>query len=143
LFYFESGNIGGGVANPVAIAESAVGGFVGAPGSFAVSEAAPYVTTPQLSVLAGGQIDGPILGIRVQNGTTYFLQRFALRPHAAYDPVAAMKFALEHQNPFVTGAIIGKEIGLFPADTFSMLSVDNSAILIWAVKPPKKASAAA
>jgi hypothetical protein len=143
LFYFESGNIGGASRTRLRLPSlpSAVSWV--RQEVLPSLEAAPYVTTPQLSVLAGGQIDGPILGIRVQNGTTYFLQRFALRPHAAYDPVAAMKFALEHQNPFVTGAIIGKEIGLFPADTFSMLSVDNSAILIWAVKPPKKASAAA
>jgi len=94
--------------------------------------------TPQLSLLAGGQVDGPSLGIRAQNGATYFLQRFALRPHTAYDPVAAMKFALEHQNPFVTGALIGKDTGPFPADSFSLLTVDNPAVLLWALKPAEE-----
>jgi alpha-mannosidase len=57
--------------------------------------------TPQLHLLAGGQVDGPSLGIPAQNGNTHFLQRFALRPHGSYEQTAAMKFALEHQNPFV------------------------------------------
>ena len=94
--------------------------------------------TPQLNILAGGQIDGPSLGIRAQNGATYFLQRFALRPHGAYDPVAAMKFALEHQNPFVTGELIGNAKGSFPADTFSLVTVDNPNVLLWAVKPAEE-----
>jgi len=94
--------------------------------------------TPQLSLLAGGQVDGPSLGIRAQNGATFFLQRFALRPHTAYDPVAAMKFALEHQNPFVTGLLVGDDKAPFPADTFSLLTVDNPAVLLWAVKPAEE-----
>ena len=32
-----------------------------------------------------------------------FVNRYAFRTHAAYDPVAAMRFALEHQNPLVAG----------------------------------------
>ncbi len=95
-------------------------------------------TTPQLHLLAGGQIDGPNLGIRAQNGATYFLQRFALRPHGAYDQVAAMRFALEHQNPFVTGALTGPATGPFPADTFSLLTVTDPNVLLWAVKPAEE-----
>lgn len=91
--------------------------------------------TPQLNALAGGQIDGRGLGIRGQNGATYFLQRFALRPHGGYDQVAAMRFALEHQNPFVTGALLGGPGGPFPADTFSLLSVSHPNVLLWAAKP--------
>jgi alpha-mannosidase len=94
--------------------------------------------TAQLNVLAGGQVDGPSLGIPAQNGATYFLQRFALRPHGAYDQVAAMKFALEHQNPFVTGALIGPTTGPFPADTFSLLTVSDPSVLLWAVKPAEE-----
>ncbi|MEY2880945.1 MAG: hypothetical protein RLZZ15_3325, partial [Verrucomicrobiota bacterium] len=100
--------------------------------------AALDTATPQLNILAGGQVDGPALGIRAQNGATYFLQRFALRPHAAYDPVAAMKFALEHQNPFVTGALSGDAKSPFPADTFSLLTVSDPAVLLWAVKPAEE-----
>ena len=92
-------------------------------------------TTPQINALAGGQIDGPGLGIRGQNGATHFLQRFALRAHGGYDQVAAMKFALEHQNPFPTGGLIGRDSGLFPADTYSLLEVSDPNVLLWAVKP--------
>jgi alpha-mannosidase len=94
--------------------------------------------TPQVNVLAGGQIDGASLGIRAQNGAMYFLQRFALRPHGAYDQVSAMKFALEHQNPFITGALIGNDTGPFPADTYSLLTVSDPNVLLWAVKPAEE-----
>ena len=95
--------------------------------------------TPQINVLAGGQVDGPGLGIRGQNGATHFLQRFALRAHGAYDQVAAMKFALEHQNPLQTAPVISKsEIGPFPAESYSLLTVSNPAVLLWAVKPAEE-----
>lgn len=92
-------------------------------------------TTPQLHMLAGGQVDGPNLGIRAQNGATHFLQRFALQPHAGYDPAAAMRFALEHQNPFITGPLIGPDTGPLPADTFSVLQVGDPRVVLWALKP--------
>src|SRR5581483_10846093 len=53
--------------------------------------------TPQISPLVGGQVDGSALGIPNQGGDASFLQRFALQTRTAYDPAAAMKFALEHQ----------------------------------------------
>ncbi len=90
--------------------------------------------TPQLSVLAGGQVDGSWLGIHGQNGATHFLQRFALRPHAAYEQTAAMKFALEHQNPFVTGAVIGKPDAPYPATSYSLLKISDPNVLLWALK---------
>jgi alpha-mannosidase len=95
-------------------------------------------TTPQINVLAGGQIDGANLGIRAQNGATHFLQRFALRPHGGYEQVAAMKFALEHQNPFITGDLSGSATGPFPADTFSLLTVSEPNVFLWAVKPAEE-----
>ena len=91
--------------------------------------------TPQLSVLAGGQVDGSWLGIRKQNGATNFLQRFALRPHGAYDPVTAMKFGLEQQNPFVTGAVTGMAGSPYPATCYSLLSGSHPGVLLWALKP--------
>ena len=91
-------------------------------------------STPQLHLLAGGQVDGSSLGIPAQNGNTRFLQRFALRPHGGYDQTAAMKFALEHQNPFVTGAVISKEGGVYPETNHSLLAVSNPAVLLWALK---------
>ena len=97
--------------------------------------AALDTATPQLNVLAGGQVDGSWLGIRNQNGAPYFLQRFALRPHGAYDPVAAMKFGLEQQNPFVTGAVIGTGNSPYPATNYSLLNSSHPGVLLWALKP--------
>jgi alpha-mannosidase len=90
--------------------------------------------TPQLHILAGGQVDGSYLGIRAQNGQTHFLQRFALRPHGSYDQVAAMKFALEHQNPFVTGAVISEKGGAYPETAHSLLTVGDPGVLLWSLK---------
>ena len=90
--------------------------------------------TPQVNFLSGGQVDGPKLGIHAQNGHTHFLQRFALRPHGRYDPAAAMKFALEHQNPLVTGAIISKGGGAYPETTHALLTISHPDVLPWALK---------
>ncbi|MCX6904948.1 MAG: glycoside hydrolase, partial [Verrucomicrobia bacterium] len=91
--------------------------------------------TPQINVLAGGQVDGSWLGIRGQNSATYFLQRFALRPHGAYDPVVAMKFGLEHQNPLVTSPIIGLTNSPYPATSYTLLDLSHPNVLLWALKP--------
>ena len=91
--------------------------------------------TPQLHMLAGGQVDGSWLGIPAQNGATHFLQRFALRPHGRYDQTAAMRFALEHQNPLVTGPVISnKDGGVYPEKTYSLLAVNDPNVLLWALK---------
>ena len=93
--------------------------------------------TPQINVLAGGQIDGPTLGIQNQGGDQYFLQRFALMSHGAFDQNTAMKFSLEHQNPFVTGIIdgSGSQTRPYPANAFSFLNISNSNVLLWVLKP--------
>ena len=91
-------------------------------------------TTPQVSMLAGGQVDGSWLGIPNQNGQSRFVQRFALHAHGGYDPVAAMKFSLEHQNPLATGAVIGTDPGVYPADTYSLLSVSDPNVMLWTLK---------
>jgi alpha-mannosidase len=92
---------------------------------------------PQISILAGGQVDGPQLGIQNQGGDNYFLQRFALWTHGTFDQTASMKFAMEHQNPFVTGTIagIGTQMSALPASTFSFLNISNPNVLLWALKP--------
>jgi alpha-mannosidase len=89
--------------------------------------------TPQLSVLVGGNDlnGGGVLGD--QGGDDHFLQRFALRPHDGYDPVSAMKFAVEHQNPLVVGQVNGGDF--YPEKSYSLLSVDNPNVLLWALKP--------
>lgn len=91
--------------------------------------------TPQINVLAGGQVDGSWLGIRGQHGATLFLQRFALRPHGPYDPASAMRFALEHQNPFVTGPVTGSTRGPYPAMKYSLLALSDPNVLLWTLKP--------
>ena len=94
--------------------------------------------TPQIHVLAGGQVDGPWLGIQDQNGASQFLQRFALRAHGGYDPVAAMRFALEHQNPLQAGAVISDGQKLFPEASYSLLQASDPRVLLWALKPAEE-----
>ncbi len=102
-----------------------------------------WETSPQLNALAGGQVDTYgsgvkdtlRLGIYHQNGETQFRYAFALTTHqTAFDPVAAMKFSLEHQNPLVTGAVSGTE-EKYPETTQSFLTVSDPAVLLWSLKP--------
>jgi hypothetical protein len=72
-------------------------------------------------------------GLPNQGGDSHFLQRFALQTHDAYDQVAVMKFAMEHQNPLVTGAVTGGSV--FPEASYSLLSISNPNVLLWALKP--------
>ena len=90
-------------------------------------------STPQISVLVGGQVDGPSLGIPNQGGDNHFLQRFALQTHSAYDPVAAMKFALEHQNPLVAGWVTGGSD--YPETQYALFNISSTNVLLWSLKP--------
>ena len=91
-------------------------------------------TTPQLSFLAGGRIDNLGRG-RNQGGDKYFLQRFALNVHGAYSATAAMKFAMEHQNPLTTALVTGPSTSRYPAASYSFLTVSSPNVLLWALKP--------
>jgi alpha-mannosidase len=91
-------------------------------------------TTPSLNPLAGGQVDGTNLGIQGQGGDSYFRQDFALRPHGGYDATAAMKFAMEAQNPPIAGVASGNSSG-YPATSWSMLSVSDLDVLLMSIKP--------
>ncbi|GAB3643783.1 glycoside hydrolase [Spirosoma arcticum] len=109
--------------------------------------------SPQLSALAGGQVDGPKLGILNQNGATAFRYHFALTTHQGpFDALAAMRFSLEHQNSLVTGAVTGSADG-YPATSYSFLIISNSgrsrtgvpadarsagAVLLWSLKPSEE-----
>jgi alpha-mannosidase len=95
--------------------------------------------TPQIQVLVGGREGGaklPGTGIFNQGGDTHFLQRFALQTHDAYNPVAAMKFALEHQNPLVTGIVTGGSG--YPEASYSLVTVSDPNVLLWALKPAEE-----
>jgi alpha-mannosidase len=94
------------------------------------------VNTPQVRVLVGGQVDGPTLGFPNQGGDSYFLQRFALTTHGAFDATQAMKFALEHQNPLAARVITGGTT--FPEAVFSLLRISDPNVLLWALKPAEE-----
>ncbi|HEX9116376.1 MAG TPA: glycoside hydrolase [Anaerolineae bacterium] len=95
--------------------------------------------TPQISPLAGGQVDGSTLGIPAQGGDSHFRQRFALQTHGTSGQAAAMCFALEHQNPLLTGLVQG---GPLPAASYSLLSISDPNVLLWALKPADDGTAA-
>ena len=89
--------------------------------------------TPQISILVGGRdLNGSGI-LESQGGDSHFLQRFALKVHGRYDPVVSMKFALEHQNPFVVSEVRGG--AGYPSNIYSLLEIDNSNVLLWAIKP--------
>lgn len=95
--------------------------------------------TSSINPLIGGQVDGTNLGIQNQHGDTQFLQRFALRTHgsAQYTQRDAMKFALEHQNPFVTGAVTGSG-NTYPETNYSAFSLNDQNVMLWALKPAEE-----
>jgi alpha-mannosidase len=89
--------------------------------------------TPKISVLAGGQVDGPSFGIADQGGDKYFLQRFALHATRNGSAAGSMRLALEDQNPLVAGQVTGGNA--YPETSFSLLSSTNPDVLLWALKP--------
>jgi alpha-mannosidase len=93
--------------------------------------------TPQLNFLAGGRIDNLGRGIS-QGGDKYFLQRFALNVHGAYDVTSAMRFAMEHQNPLTTALVSGPAASPYPPASYSLLSISNPNVLLWALKPAEE-----
>jgi len=93
--------------------------------------------TPQINVLAGGQIDAPGLGILNQDGDSYFENYFALKPNRnGFDPATAMRFSTEHQNPLVAGKIAG-DSGLYGSQ-LSLFTVTDTDVLVWAMKPAEE-----
>ncbi len=93
-----------------------------------------------INALAGGNIDkkkedGAMLGIHDQDGQKDFLYKFSLAAHqSAFNPTIAMKFALEHQNPLITGMVTGSKNSL-SATSFSLLHIYNPDVLLWGIKP--------
>jgi len=95
-------------------------------------------TTPQINVLAAGQIDKDKgLGIENQDGDSYFENYFALKPYCDnYDAASSMRFALEHQNPLVSGIITGKSKEY--NNPYSLFQVSDPNVFIWSVKPAEE-----
>jgi alpha-mannosidase len=92
--------------------------------------------TPLIAPLVGGQVDGSGLGIQSQGGDTNFTQRFALQTRSSYDQAAAMRFALEHQNPLVTALVTGGSA--LPENTYQFVTISNPNVLLWALKPAEE-----
>ncbi len=98
--------------------------------------------SPQINVLAGGQVDANFnLGILKQAGDTLFHQHFALFPHSGpYDQAAAMRSALEHQNPLVCGTA---HVGANSKSQHSFFQTNQPNLLLWALKPGEAGGIAA
>ncbi len=94
-------------------------------------------TSNTLNVLAGGRLSNPELGIHNQDGDSEFNQSFALSTHTAFSKASEMKFALEHQNPFVTGTITGTA-GTYPGTHYSCLKIADPNVLLWSIKPAEE-----
>ena len=94
-------------------------------------------TSNTLNVLAGGRVSNPELGIIDQDGESEFNQSFAFSTHTAFNKASEMKFALEHQNPFVTGTITGTD-GSYPRTQYSYLNITDPNVLLWSIKPAEE-----
>jgi alpha-mannosidase len=88
------------------------------------------VSTPKISILAGYANQ---YGMINQGGDTHFLQRFSIIPHDTYSPVSAMKCSMEHQNTFYAKEITGGQT--FPEKSFSLISITDPNVFLWALKP--------
>ncbi len=94
--------------------------------------------TPTIKACVGMQVDGTTYGIANQGGDTRFMNRFALRAHGAYDGAAAMRFALEHQNPLVATRVTGTAGSTLPATTWALVSLPSSNVMLWSLKPAEE-----
>jgi alpha-mannosidase len=95
-------------------------------------------TTPQINILAGGQIDKDTgLGIENQDGDSYFEHFFALKPTSNdHSATQSMRFSLEHQNPLVAGKVSGSKESY--GNEFSMFTISDPNVLVWSVKPAEE-----
>lgn len=93
--------------------------------------------TPSVRCLVG-RTDPCAVGIEMQNGDSLFVRRFAFRTHGAWNPGAAMRLALEHQNPLVATAVTGAPSAPLPADTWSLVALDDPDVLLWTLKPAEE-----
>jgi alpha-mannosidase len=102
--------------------------------------------SPQLRALAGGQVDryvvngkdSVVLGINNQHGQKDFRYSFALVANQTeFDPVYAMKFSIEHQNPLITGMVSGTE-AIYPESPYSLIKLNDPGVLLWALKPAEE-----
>jgi alpha-mannosidase len=96
------------------------------------------VSTPRIKAMVGGRAAPDTRGFGGQDGDTYFKNRYSLRRHDAYDQAGVMRMALEHQNPLVAEKLTGNADGPFPESNYSLLTVSDSNIVLWALKPAEE-----
>ncbi|MEO8082994.1 MAG: glycoside hydrolase [Ardenticatenales bacterium] len=94
---------------------------------------------PTITALAGGQVDGPALGIPAQGGVDRHHYRFSITTQDRFDAAAAMRFALEATNPLHAARVSGTHGGR-PADRWGLLSVSDPDVVLWSVKPAEDAA---
>lgn len=92
-------------------------------------------TSAKLTVLAGGRGLGSNAGLTGQGGAQSFLQRFAIKGHAAFNQAQSMRTALEHQTPLVTVPVSGPASAPLDPLADSFLLIDSPDVIAWAVKP--------
>jgi alpha-mannosidase len=86
-----------------------------------------------IHVLIGGQVNDN-LGMIKQDGDTLFQQHFSILPGKdAFDQGESMRFALEHQNPLVSGKV--STGGTRKETSYSFFKNDNPNVILWTLKP--------
>ena len=95
-------------------------------------------TSNTLNVLAGGRVSNPELGIIDQDRDAEFNQSFSVSTHSGFSKSSEMKFALEHQNPFICGTITGNERSSYPTTQYSFLNITDPNVLLWSIKPSEE-----
>ena len=94
----------------------------------------------EVKFLASGKVAYGSIGINNQGGDTSFLYNYALQPYVGdFDQTASMKMAMEHQHPFATGIVGGGSD--YPETSFSLLSISDPDVLLWALKPAEEGAA--
>ena len=101
--------------------------------------------------LIGGQIDGPKIGIRNQNGDKSFVQRFSVGVNSAGKNVRhPMKWALERTNPLIAMALTGNDPQTLERSANPLASLVEvgqrevdlpNSVMLWALKPAEDSGA--
>ena len=79
-----------------------------------------------------------MLGINNQDGQKDFRYQFALIANqTGFNPVHAMKFSMEHQNPLITGMVTG-QMAVYPESSCSFIKLNDPNVLLWSLKPAEE-----
>jgi len=73
--------------------------------------------------------------IRDQAGDTHFVFRYSLRGHAGgFDPVAAVRFGWDDDNPLLASSLAAGQQGDLPADLHSFISISEANVILAGLK---------